>query len=111
MLPNSYDYNEVVRIFGATPKFEMFRSTPDELLQMVEDMFSVHDPNRIHCFRIKTKAPGMLKLMIMLPYLFNETSIRKVIRFLEDVSITAVWNGNRIRRRKMQTPPRNPDRS
>ncbi|MED5344362.1 MAG: hypothetical protein VX560_11585, partial [SAR324 cluster bacterium] len=40
MLPNSYDYNEVVRIFGATPKFEMFRSTPDELLQMVEDMFS-----------------------------------------------------------------------
>ena len=85
MLPNSYDYNEVVRIFGATPKFEMFRSTPDELLQMVEDMFSVHDPNRIHCFRIKTKAPGMLKLMIMLPLpLFNETSIRKVIRFLEE---------------------------
>ena len=85
MLPNSYDYNEVVRIFGATPKFEMFRSTPDELLQMVEDMFSVHDPNRIHCFRINTKAPGMLKLMIMLPLpLFNETSIRKVIRFLED---------------------------
>ena len=84
MLPNSYDYNEVVRIFGATPKFELFRSTADELLQMVEDMFSVHDPNRIHCFRIQTKAPGILKLMIMLPLpLFNEVSIQKIVLHLK----------------------------
>ena len=84
MLPNSYDYNEVVRIFGATPKFELFRSTADELLQMVEDMFSVHDPNRIHCFRIQTKAHGILKLMIMLPLpLFNEVSIQKIVLHLK----------------------------
>ncbi len=84
MLPNTYDYNEVVRIFGATPKFELFRSSGEELLQMIESMLSVHDPNRIHCFRIKTSTRGLLKLVIMLPPpRFNKRSIEQILQQLQ----------------------------
>ena len=62
MLPNSYDYNEVVHIFGATLKFEMFRSTPDELIQMVEDMISVHDPNCIHVLQDQNQSSGYAEI-------------------------------------------------
>ena len=80
MLPNSYDYNEVVRIFGATPKFEMF-GPPDELLQMVRTCFLCMTPT-VSIVSGSNQSSGMLKLMIMLPLpLFNETSIRKVIGF------------------------------
>ena len=33
MLVDSYDYNEVVRIFSSTPKIELFRSSRKDLMQ------------------------------------------------------------------------------
>ncbi len=76
MLVNSYDYNEVVRIFRATPKFELFRSSRKELIQVCDGLLSVNNPNNIYCFQINTRVTGVLKLMIVMPTsLFSEEAI------------------------------------
>ncbi|MBC8220830.1 MAG: NAD-glutamate dehydrogenase, partial [Proteobacteria bacterium] len=84
MLQNSYDYNEVVRIFGATPKFELFRSSRRELIQICDDLLSVNNPNKIHCFQIETRVSGVLKLMVVMPTsLLNEEAIEQTADFLK----------------------------
>ncbi|MED5403884.1 MAG: NAD-glutamate dehydrogenase domain-containing protein [SAR324 cluster bacterium] len=84
MLQNSYNYNEVVRIFGATPKFELFRSSRKELIQICDDLLSVNNPNNIHCFKIDTRNSGILKLMIVMPTsLLNEEAIEQTADFLK----------------------------
>ena len=47
---HSYNYSEIVRIFVQTPKFELFRSSKEALLEIVENILSVTNPNHIQCF-------------------------------------------------------------
>ena len=84
MLVNSYDYNEVVRIFRATPKFELFRSSRKELIQVCDGLLSVNNPNNIYCFQINTRVTGVLKLMIVMPTsLFSEEAIEHTVVLLK----------------------------
>ena len=84
MLVNSYDYNEVVRIFSATPKFELFRSSRKELIQVCDGLLSVNNPNNIYCFQINTRVTGVLKLMIVMPTsLFSEEAIEHTVVLLK----------------------------
>ncbi len=84
MLVDSYDYNEVVRIFSATPKIELFRSSRKELMQVCENLLSINNPNNIHCFRINTRIPSVLKLMVVMPSsLFNEESVEHILALLK----------------------------
>ena len=84
MLVDSYDYNEVVRIFSATPKIELFRSSRKELIQVCENLLSINNPNNIHCFRINTRIPSVLKLMIVMPSsLFNEETVEHNLALLK----------------------------
>ncbi|MCS5546889.1 MAG: NAD-glutamate dehydrogenase, partial [SAR324 cluster bacterium] len=83
MLVNSYDYNEVVRIFSATPKSELFRSSRKELIQVCDGLLSVNNPNNLHCFQIKTRVSGVLKLMVVMPTsLFSEETIEQTVTLL-----------------------------
>ncbi|MBC8257500.1 MAG: NAD-glutamate dehydrogenase [SAR324 cluster bacterium] len=85
MLRNSYDYNEVVRIFSATPKSELFRSSRKEMLQVCEHLLSVNNPNNIFCFKINTRVSDLLKLMVVMPTsLFSEEAIEKTVAFLKE---------------------------
>jgi glutamate dehydrogenase len=84
MLENSYDYNEVVRIFSATPKFDLFSSSRKELIQVCDSILSVNNPNNIHCFQINTRVYGILKLMIVMPAsLLTEVAIEQTAAFLK----------------------------
>ncbi|MDE0792965.1 MAG: NAD-glutamate dehydrogenase [SAR324 cluster bacterium] len=84
MLENCYDYNEVVRIFGSTPKFELFRSSRKELIQICDGLLSVNNPNNIHCFKIATRVYGVLKLMVVMPTsLLNEEANEQTADFLK----------------------------
>ncbi len=84
MLVDSYDYNEVVRIFSATPKIELFRSSRKELMEVCENLLSINNPNSIHCFRINTRITSVLKLMIVMPNsMFIEETIFKILTFLK----------------------------
>ena len=83
MLVNSYDYNEVVRIFSATPKSELFRSSRKELIQVCDGLLSVNNPNNLHCFQIETRVSGVLKLMVVMPTaLFSEETIEQTVTLL-----------------------------
>ena len=83
MLVNSYEYNEVVRIFSATPKSELFRSSRKELIQVCDGLLSVNNPNNLHCFQIKTRVSGVLKLMVVMPTsLFSEETIEQTVTLL-----------------------------
>ena len=84
MLVDSYDYNEVVRIFSATPKIELFRSSRKELMQVCENLLSINNPNNIHCFKINTRIPSVLKLMIVMPSsIFNEETVEQSLALLK----------------------------
>ncbi len=83
MLVDSYDYNEVVRIFSATPKIELFRTSRKELMQVCDSLLSVNNPNNILCFKINTRVSNVLKLMIVMPTsLFNDEVIEHTVALL-----------------------------
>ena len=85
LLHNSYDYNEVVRIFSATPKFELFRSSRKELMQVCDSLLSVNNPNNIHCFHIYTIISGVLKLMVVMPTsLLTEDVIEQISELIKE---------------------------
>lgn len=78
MLPGSYNYNEVIRIFTVIPKFEIFRTSKEDLLEMVEDLLSVTNPNHVQLF-IRKKNPKLLKILIIIPsHLFSQKNTQKV---------------------------------
>jgi len=85
MLPDSYDYNEVIRIFTDIPKFELFRTPADHLLQMVKDLLSVTNPNELYCFNLPRQEGTKLPLLIMIPpTLFTKHNISAIIAYLKD---------------------------
>ena len=86
LLPDTYNYNEAVRIFAATPKFELFRSSEQELRQVVESLISLNDPRRIHCFRIHSEVPDQLRLLVLAPAeLLEERIAQKVVKHLKSL--------------------------
>ena len=84
MLVDSYDYNEVVRIFSATPKIELFRSSRKDLMEVCENLLSINNPNNIHCFIINTRITSVLKMMIVIPSsLFNDETLDKILALVK----------------------------
>ncbi len=82
MLPGSYDYTEVIRIFTSIPKFELFRTPADELLSMVEDLLSITNPNRVYCF--SRSNSHRLSLLVVVPYgLFSKQNITAIKDYLQ----------------------------
>ena len=67
-LSGSYDYNEVIRIFNDVPKFELFRTTKEDLLEMVDFIMSITNPNHIQCFKKYQASSKQLKLYFVIPY-------------------------------------------
>ncbi|NBV82562.1 hypothetical protein EBR57_00340 [bacterium] len=83
MLPGSYDYNEVIRIFTSIPKFELFRSATDDLLFIVESVLSITNPSDVYCFHRETTGVGRTLLMVTLPeHLFTRTNIELISDYL-----------------------------
>ncbi len=84
MLPDSYDYNEVIRIFSAIPKFELFRTQADDLRRIVEDLLSITDPNEIHCFSYPMPDHKSIRLILVIPPdLFTRTNTARIIEYLK----------------------------
>jgi glutamate dehydrogenase len=84
LLPDTYSYNEAVRIFAATPKFELFRASESELGQVVENLVSLNNPRRIHCFQIRSEGQEHLRLLVLTPSeLLDERASQKVAEHLQ----------------------------
>ena len=82
MLPGSYNFNEVIRIFTRIPKFELFRTSSPRLLKMVDDLLSITNPNDIYCFTFP-KSGNRLPIMAVVPTpLFNHDNVQKVIDYM-----------------------------
>ena len=84
LLPGCYDYNQIIRIFTYTPKFELFRTPTELLYQMVDNLLSITNLNEIHCFTRKKIDPTTTFIMVTLPIpLFTDKNIKKIISFLK----------------------------
>ncbi|MFT5171240.1 MAG: glutamate dehydrogenase, partial [Candidatus Marinamargulisbacteria bacterium] len=67
MLPGSYDFNQIIRLFTSIPKFELFRTPVEDLLQIAEDLLSITNPNDFYCFVRTPTETQELPIMIALP--------------------------------------------
>ncbi|MGK5092944.1 NAD-glutamate dehydrogenase domain-containing protein [Deltaproteobacteria bacterium TL4] len=84
MLPGSYAYNELIRNFANTPKFELFRTSASELMRIFDDLQSIINTDQIHCFGQNIPRQHLLKLMIVMPnYLFTDQSIQAILNHLK----------------------------
>tara|TARA_B100001121_G_scaffold310727_1_gene344983 strand:+ start:5355 stop:9896 length:4542 start_codon:yes stop_codon:yes gene_type:complete len=82
-LSGSYDYNEVIRIFNDVPKFELFRTTQEDLLEMVDFIMSITNPNHIQCFKKYQHASKQLKLYFVIPYyLFGPKTVKIISEYI-----------------------------
>ena len=85
ILPGTYDFNQIIRLFTATPKFELFRTPTENLMELVEDLLSITNPNDIYCFTRRKIEPNHLFLMIVIPpQLFTEKTIQKILVYLKE---------------------------
>lgn len=85
LIPGSYDFNQIIRFFTATPKFELFRTPTENLLELVDDLLSITNPNEIYCFtrtQIKYSRPFLL---VCIPNeLFTHENIESIKSYLND---------------------------
>lgn len=86
MLPESYNYNEVIRIFDSIPKFELFRTYTQDLQWMVQSILSINGLHKIRCFsRPKNDGENTLLIMVAVPtYNFTIENIEKIKVFLKE---------------------------
>ena len=83
MIPGSYNYTEVIRIFTSIPKFELFRTSAEDLLEMVEHLLSITNPNDVCCFAQIKKESCYIRLLVVIPHtLFSRTNIALVKEYL-----------------------------
>ncbi|MBT6121606.1 hypothetical protein HOH45_09120, partial [bacterium] len=76
---NSFDEHEVIRIFNTIPKFELFRTPSTRLLHMVDDLFSITNPNEIYLFsQPRTEKKRLPFLVFIPPHLFNPENISRI---------------------------------
>lgn len=84
MITESYDYDEVIRIFNAIPKFELFRTSRGELRELVEDLLQITNPNRVHCYFYKTMRKHKVRLVVGLSdKLFTRENITLIVDYLK----------------------------
>jgi len=84
MVEGSHDYNEVIRIFTNIPKFELFRTSSQSLLRMVDDLLSITNPHDIYCFTRNRDESTVLPLMVVIPpTLFSRTNIQQTVDYLK----------------------------
>tara|TARA_A100001015_G_scaffold320459_1_gene446904 strand:- start:31 stop:3195 length:3165 start_codon:yes stop_codon:yes gene_type:complete len=84
-LTGSYDYNEVIRIFNDIPKFELFRTSQEDLLEMVDFIMSITNPNHIQCFKKYNRNNKQLKLYFVIPYyLFSPKTVEIISEYICD---------------------------
>ncbi len=68
LLPGSYNHYEVIRLFMGIPKFELFRSSKETLLDMVDSMMSIINPNRVRCFIHEKPAFNTVCFFVYVPF-------------------------------------------
>lgn len=84
MITDSFDYDEVIRIFNAIPKYELFRTSQGELLEIVDDLLQITNPNRVHCYFYKTMRKNKVRLVVGLSdKLFSSENIQLIIDHLK----------------------------
>ncbi len=84
ILAGSYDYNQIIRICTATPKFELFRTPTEQLEQLVEDVLSITNPNEIYAFtRNKINHSRNFLLLIIPPSLYTTENIETITDYLQ----------------------------
>lgn len=85
-LPDTFDYNEIFRLFAATPLFELLRSSEEELLRLVDFWLSVHSPHQVHAFQLSGEEDSLLKLLVLVPNrLFSEASVELARKALAEL--------------------------
>ncbi len=84
MLPGSYDYNEVIRLFTAIPKFELFRTSYNDLLFMVESLLTIINPSEVYLYAKPNTGIARLLMLVVLPHhLFTRTNIQAIRKYLD----------------------------
>jgi len=83
MLPGSYDYNEVIRVFTAIPKFELFRTSYNDLLFMVESLLTIINPSEVYLYAKPNTGIARLLMLVVLPHhLFTRHNIQAIRKYL-----------------------------
>jgi len=84
MIPGSYDYIEVVRLFTAIPKFELFRTSTEQLLKMVEELLSITNPNDVYVLDISKPKSNQLFLVVAMPFaLFSQQNSALISNYVQ----------------------------
>jgi len=84
MAPESFSYNEVIRIFDSIPKFELFRRSSEELLWMIRSLLSINGLHNIRGFSLYRKGKKkQVWLVIAIPtYNFSYENLEKIQSYL-----------------------------
>ncbi|RAP32797.1 hypothetical protein DID75_03955 [Candidatus Marinamargulisbacteria bacterium SCGC AG-410-N11] len=83
VVKGSYNYNHILRLFNSIPKFELFRTPTDNLMEMTDHLFSIVNPNQLFCFTHRNIRPNQQFLMIVIPpQIFSDQNINIIIDYL-----------------------------
>lgn len=83
LLPGTYNHYEVIRLFMGIPKFELFRSSKETLLDMVNNMISIINPNRVRCFIHEKPAFNTVCFFVFIPFhLYTPVNCDAIQRYL-----------------------------
>lgn len=84
MLPSSYDYNEVIRLFTSIPKFELFRTSKEDLLHMIDAFQSLANPNEVYCFSFYKKETSHITLYVVIPpSIYNKQVAQQIGQYIK----------------------------
>ncbi|RAP35383.1 hypothetical protein DID80_06510, partial [Candidatus Marinamargulisbacteria bacterium SCGC AAA071-K20] len=74
ILPGSYDYNQVIRYFTITPKYELFRTPTKLLANITNDLLSTINPNDVYLFNYGKIDPTRHLYIVVLPSNISSSS-------------------------------------
>ncbi len=84
--PGSHNYNQTIRFLNNVPKYELFRTPTENLLEIIENLLSITNPNEIAFFTRRKIDKSRLFLMAVIPnHLFSSTNLSRIISYLKDV--------------------------
>lgn len=85
ILTGSYDYNQVIRYYTITPKYELFRTPTNLLTQITKDLLSTTNPNDVYVFNYGKIDPIRQLFMVVLPTAISSRSkIETIQKFFID---------------------------
>jgi glutamate dehydrogenase len=67
ILTGSYDYNQIIRYYTVTPKYELFRTPSKLLASITNDLLSTTNPNDVYLFNYGKIDPSRHLYMAVLP--------------------------------------------